>query len=937
MNPFSSLKFQLAFSDGSGNLPDPNCIYHPHQAALILNACPDNNWRSKQELTLIWFDTELIINSNDTQEIKKRLHTLNAYVLFYSDVDRLIFYLRTCQKEKVILITVTTSRSALPVDWNNNNIICFHLDTFDQIDNLMQDIDHYISKEFENERVSGRLIGDDTRNISQREVDNEAFRILCYRMYKQILFSMNESTSEQAKCEFLTLCRNRYPELSNAIDEFEQTYTVNDAIKWYTKDTFVYKLVNRALRTQDLECLFVLRFYLRNLTHCLKNEWNEWRNATNSGSIVTLYRGQVVNKEFRLDLLKRQGMLVSANGYLSTSQKEEVAKMFASVGTRLTEGESVLFDINVDLHDSNSAFANISRFSQMDHEEEVLFDLDTTFRIENVIQEYEDNVPYWRVRMSLAPDNGMERIRICMERRSLYDSTGFDLRFRAIPDVNPFDSFLRLNNLLNYLYRFELTMLDLSSTVEILTNDAALLHYHTGAKLLLCIRPGQQLNVDEQKNLLQGLMHLTLSDHLLTLDDRKDLAPWARRAIGLAHFKGGDYQRACEQFTRIIGDDNDDKQNQFHTAVCSFCLGLIHSELGHHELAISFFERALTYAINLPPIFEAQCQLQIGHSIELQGFQIGMCFEKARRYYEKALDVFENRINPPDPHALALCYAVIGNCYFFDRAFTDDSHRYFLKAADAYDAIYQQQAPPEVFTQARLLIVGTLFNIALSYYQKLSFMDEAKKCFKRVITYPAEHCPFDSFGLSHRYLGQIAYVHHEQYSQALEHFQASAQFYETHSPDDNWELASSNKWLAMVHYKQHKYQLSIDYAAKAIDLFLTPQPKTCKTTFVGNELKFLKENCGFVQLDEAANKERTHKQAMSETYRFMGDAYEQMNDMDMALAVYACALELNKDFTPIYQLETVEFIMGGLNFALGQPMTLIIMLNSSSSSSSCPI
>ncbi|CAF0888564.1 unnamed protein product [Rotaria sp. Silwood1] len=215
-------------------------------------------------------------------------------------------------------------------------------------------------------------------------------------------------------------------------------------------------------------------------------------------------------------------------------------------------------------------------------------------------------------------------------------------------------------------------------------------------------------------------MHLTLSTHLLTLDKRYELVRWPQRVIGLIYYKGCDYVRAPEQWTRIM-DDND-KNDSFHKAICCFYLDLTYSKLKHYKQAIEVFERALVHTCNMPAIFEAQCQMQIGHSIELQGIDFPRCFQTARVHYEKALDLYENHIEPPDEVALALCYAVIRNCHFFENAFSEDANRYYLKAIHVYDAIFLLQAPPPVLTQARLIIVGVLFHIALTYYQEFSMI-----------------------------------------------------------------------------------------------------------------------------------------------------------------------------------------------------------------------
>lgn len=44
------------------------------------------------------------------------------------------------------------------------------------------------------------------------------------------------------------------------INQFERTYRCEDAIQWYTKNSFVYRLINKALRTKDIEQLYIIRY-----------------------------------------------------------------------------------------------------------------------------------------------------------------------------------------------------------------------------------------------------------------------------------------------------------------------------------------------------------------------------------------------------------------------------------------------------------------------------------------------------------------------------------------------------------------------------------------------------------------------------------------------------------------------------------------------------
>jgi hypothetical protein len=50
--------------------------------------------------------------------------------------------------------------------------------------------------------------------------------------------------------------------------EFEKNYKSAEALKFYTNDSFLYRLFNQAFRTENIDLLFIFRFFLRG------NRWN---------------------------------------------------------------------------------------------------------------------------------------------------------------------------------------------------------------------------------------------------------------------------------------------------------------------------------------------------------------------------------------------------------------------------------------------------------------------------------------------------------------------------------------------------------------------------------------------------------------------------------------------------------------------------------------
>ena len=75
------------------------------------------------------------------------------------------------------------------------------------------------------------------------------------------------------KQEMLNVCRAYYAQREselNHIKEFELTYTEADAIMWYTRDSFVHKIVNRVLRSFDSTKLRAIAFYIGDLRKQLR-------------------------------------------------------------------------------------------------------------------------------------------------------------------------------------------------------------------------------------------------------------------------------------------------------------------------------------------------------------------------------------------------------------------------------------------------------------------------------------------------------------------------------------------------------------------------------------------------------------------------------------------------------------------------------------------
>lgn len=228
--------------------------------------------------------------------------------------------------------------------------------------------------------------------------------------------------SEEDKKELLALCKKKYKdnrkELKN-INDFERNYKCDEALTWYTKESFLYRMLNKALRVQNTHLLYLLRFFIFDLSKAIE----KYRCLN---PIVT-YRCQLISKNEVRGLANAIGKLISMNSFLSTSLDRKQALKFTDASDDL---EQVFFEIHADPRIRGvKPFADVSLQSVHYDEKEILMAIGSLHRVENVFRT-ENNI--WEIKMKLCSEfesnlrNTLEylrtEIRICghEEKRLLF-------------------------------------------------------------------------------------------------------------------------------------------------------------------------------------------------------------------------------------------------------------------------------------------------------------------------------------------------------------------------------------------------------------------------------------------------------------------------------------------------------------------------------------
>lgn len=179
-------------------------------------------------------------------------------------------------------------------------------------------------------------------------------------------------------------------------------------MKWYTKNIFIYSLLNRAFRLRNIKLLFLYGFFLQDLHRQLQKLQKE-NIISVEQSKLTFYRGQLMSRS-EIENIKGDPLIILSKSILvntsffSTTLDRPVALCFLNDQSCPNEDiQNVLFEIEVDLHKKSCRpFANISHLSHIPDESEILFMIGTSFSVNTDEINYNSDEKLWTIKLTLA-------------------------------------------------------------------------------------------------------------------------------------------------------------------------------------------------------------------------------------------------------------------------------------------------------------------------------------------------------------------------------------------------------------------------------------------------------------------------------------------------------------------------------------------------------
>lgn len=474
--------------------------------------------------------------------------------------------------------------------------------------------------------------------------------------------------STDARQQMLEECRSYYHGNSRElaiIDEFENNYHSDNAIYWYTRPCFLFRLINKALRAEDIVALHTFRYFITDLSTKLDE-------ARREIPIVRVYRG---TKLSRTEVEKYQvGNLVASNGFLSSSCDIEVAKIFCGIdpnnGTSPSRSRNdsyqyVLFDIEID-HDhlSDIILSDISNYSACPNENEMLFDMGTTFEIVSV--NYDDEHFLWNIRMRTSADAihlHKEYQRYVFERMK---ETNADVLFGIfLTDRGDY------RQSLDYFKRLLARMPENHEDRANAYYGAARVYRFNGQ-----YRLAMQL-LRSAERLLRAKLPQSKFDLARTL-----------AGIGSVYYEMHDYGRELLYYKRAMFIYREILPND-HIEMARSCnrLGFAHANQKKYKKALRYFTQSLaifnkTVPDSHPDATETLCNIgRVYQSLER--------IDESLQFYHKGLAEFEKILPEDHPRIASVCYQ-LGICYK-----EQHQHNLALQYAQRALAIREKKLPPE--------------------------------------------------------------------------------------------------------------------------------------------------------------------------------------------------------------------------------------------------
>ncbi|CAF1295657.1 unnamed protein product [Adineta steineri] len=767
--------------------------------------------RTAQSYSVIWVDGNVDEAHSDCQNILEQLRHVVNHVTICKEPEHSIKCLNNIDDQKVFIISSNDlGQDLVPQIHSMKNVHAIYIfcenkekheqwtkqwskikDVFTEIKPLCESLrkmahqcDHNaIPMSFVSKQMAPLAAASNQPNLDQLEPT-----FMYSLLFKDIVLEIDDDDTKSVK-DLVAYCRLQNVSESQ-LNEFQDEYRKRSTIWVYSRSSFLYSMLNRALRTFDIEAMIKMGFFIRNLHRQLESLQKEQLNIYKHEFMV--YRGQGLTQQAFQHLLEIKDGLLSFNSFLSTSKEQQVAMIFAeSILDLDNEIVGVIFMIRINLSQMTTfttPFACVEHCSAFPQEDEILFSMHTVFRVRDIQQSIRNN-RLWEVQLTLTDDNDSELADLTKRMKEEIVGKQWYRMGQLVLQVGEF-------------YQAEILYNELLKTASSDSDRADIYQRLAETKYW----QGQYKEV-----ILFSKKSLEISHSTLAKDDSSDANTY--NYMGLAYDSMGDYSKAVEFYEKsleirenVLPPNHSDLSQSYNN------IALVYNNMGDYLKALGFYEKSIKIKEIALPSNHPDLAMSY-NNIGLVYNNMG-AYSKALEFNEKSHETFEKVLHPNHPY-LAFTFSRFGRVYRGIKDYTKALH-YFEKCI-----VIREQSLPEKHPKVAEVYsdTGDVHRLMGDYERALSFHRKALIIQENIQCNPLE-CATTYVNLGETYREM------KEYAAALTYFQKGLDIRENKLPKNHLDLAAVYHNFSKLYLSTEQYSLAMKNVQQAIDIIQMKLPST---------------------------------------------------------------------------------------------------------------
>jgi hypothetical protein len=367
-------------------------------------------------------------------------------------------------------------------------------------------------------------------------------------------------------------------ELKN-LDILERKYHETTPIWWHTYECFLYPMLNRGLRTIDVNIITKMGFFIQDLHRQIEELHKEQFNGSDTDNCFTVFHGQGVPKPVFEKMTKTKSGLISFNSLLCASKDRRISCDFAHRAMVNPDLIGIFFVMTINPSKSTTPFAFINSVSNFEGKDEVLFSMHTVFRIRE-IESMGENNRLFQINLTLTSDTDedLRAITDFIHEETFPNSKGWDRFGQLLIKMNRLDKAQQIYEIM------------LEETIN--ENEKANIYYQFG-------------RIKENQTAYKEAITFyekSIEIYQTTLPlNNPDLAA-SYEGIGSVYGKMGEpsksgqfYEKALEIWQKSL------PANHTNFAACYEKVSLAYFKMGDYSKILPFYERAVDMGQNSLP------------------------------------------------------------------------------------------------------------------------------------------------------------------------------------------------------------------------------------------------------------------------------------------------------------------------------------------------